>query len=282
MYSFVTIGFDADLPWLRLQARSLARYLSPDLVSEILVVDNGFGPGWRKEDLRKEYGKLAAQVRFVDSRPLPKSMDGWRRQQVLKLRAASWVKSPAYMTLDCKNVLVFPLRPEFLASGGRFRTRLINFHHISQEDGVREMFLKCLHGGENYFDVKVDATRFPPFITPLVMVTSEVKSMMQDMQADGDFASVFSGTHSTEFILYWCWLSRRGRLWELYDFSAPACAAIWTSTPASEIEPLMTRPSEKQPFFSVHRRAWAILDSRVRSSIKDFWRQRGLDGSFIQ
>ncbi|MGK7870643.1 hypothetical protein [Falsiroseomonas sp. E2-1-a20] len=89
---YLTVGYWGDVRLLHLQARSMAKYLDPDSVRSLVVVNNDPSPerlaAYFQSDILPEYRHLAGRVRFVPSEDLlPATPDtkGYWRQQALKL-----------------------------------------------------------------------------------------------------------------------------------------------------------------------------------------------------
>src|SRR5271166_4069852 len=97
-YTFVTVGFPGEFGLLSLQARSMRLYCPPDLIEEIIIIDNSLAAvldGWQEKVLH-QYGELAKLVRFVPGVqliPILTDTQGWWTQQVLKIRVAGIVRS---------------------------------------------------------------------------------------------------------------------------------------------------------------------------------------------
>lgn len=89
-YTFVTVVHEEDFELLRLQARSLERYLDPNICQEILVIDNSSSRAlWKGSvNLVREYGSRSSQFRILDKTEVasvPSWVGGWHSQQILKL-----------------------------------------------------------------------------------------------------------------------------------------------------------------------------------------------------
>ena len=133
-YSFVTVVHKPDYPMLRLQARSLARYLPQDFATQIYVIANQglIGRHDWKAPLLTDYGWLADRVRFLEASevatvPISPLLSGWHSQQILKLMIANVLNSDRYVVLDAKNHLVFPLSPGYFEGGDKIRLLGMNY-----------------------------------------------------------------------------------------------------------------------------------------------------------
>src|SRR5579885_2918268 len=176
-YAFVTVAHQADSCALRLQARSLQRYLPGDLGTEIVVVGNpqvGKPTHWRDE-LLSEYGDLWSRVHFIESKDIariPSTVTGWVSQQILKLMVSQIVRSDRYVVLDAKNHLVFPLTRDFLEVGHKVRSRLTSY--------ANHPLKGFLEAAARYFglDAKEKVRKFLPTITPFTFPTQLVRNLI--------------------------------------------------------------------------------------------------------
>jgi hypothetical protein len=281
-YTFVTVAHHDDYGLMRLQARSLARYMERALAAEILVVENpqpGRPVGWR-ETLTEEYGDLSPRVRFLDAREvadIPLGMSGWFSQQVLKLTVARLVSTDRYVVLDGKNHLVHPLsRSDVEAPSGKPRSFLMSF----RDHPMRPFFENTLA----YFglDPHGHLDGFTPTTTPFTLPSQRVRDLVEwiESREGRTFAEAFvwDGYKRSEFFLFAAYLLSKGeRLSDLYEFSAAPSPAIWPeSTGAESIAAIAKCEREQSPFFAVHRRAFPSLDAETRGAIAAFWYRRGL------
>ncbi len=283
--SLVTVAYRREIPFLRLQARSLARHFDPAALAEILVVGNDtdnarFAARFAAEVLA-EYGALADRVRFL---PLEKVIPGfwpgggWHRQQILKLRVASLVTTPAYVVLDAKNHLIRPVtRSNFLAPDGRARSWLISFraHFERRFRGVARLY---------GLDAEALADAFPPDITPAVLHRDAARALINGIEANEgrSFEDFFLGRLEdlTEFLLYNAFLAARpGGLDAAYDFGLCPVATLFPDKVENELrfDGLMWQAAQPATlFFGVHHATLSRLSPRQHGVIADFWQAQGL------
>jgi hypothetical protein len=282
-YTFVTVTHRGDHGLLRLQARSLARYLDPDLATELVVVDNPERAGEaRRRELLADYGPLAPKVRFLEARDVveaPLQMAGWWSQQVLKLLVADQVSTERYVVLDAKNHLVFPLARDFFESpSGQLRSRL--------EDYSRHPLLPWLRKTVGYFGLRLlPPLRFLPTTTPFALDTALVREVVDYLESRerAPFPEAFmrGGGSFTEFFLVVAYVmaSRRdvASYWEL---SADWSPALWAHASEEDVLRTVARIDEREtPFFALHRRLLPMLSPASRAAVADLWWRRGLYGS---
>ena len=278
--TFVTVVFDAELELLELQARSLRRHVSREMVGEIVVIDNSRrGLGQRRErSLREQYGHHAPSVRILRPREVADIpvTTGWYAQQVMKLMVADQIASDSYVVLDAKNHLVRSLEPDFFVSDdGRLRTSKQSFaSHRLRPDLERTL---------EYFELPVDANvgAFTPTITPFVLRTDLVRAMVRDVSARAGrpFPAEFLRARLLEFFAYASWIiARRAPLEDVYVFDQPGSPTVWPKGATADgvetaLEALATGSS---PWFSVHRRALGMLEPGALARLANLWMAAGL------
>ncbi len=271
-----------DFGLLRLQARSVRRYLDRDLLHQIIIVENP-SPGkpiaWR-DDLRRDYADLAHRVRFIHARELteiPHYVSGWFAQQVLKLLVSTMVGTERYVLLDGKNHLVAPLGRDFLetASGGMTLPAMNYTDH-----DMRPYFEATL----GYFglDYRQHIGRFLPTTTPFTLPTQTVRDCVRHVQAkEGKpFVEAFiqGGFKLSEFFLFGAYLIASGeRLTDRYDLSGRKCQTIWAATGTQDALRMIGQyDAEPLPVFAVHRKAIPRLDPAVQHALARLWTRRRL------
>lgn len=278
--SVVTVVFEAEVPLLLLQARSLRRYAAPDSIDRIIVVDHTRrGLGRRRcRALRRAYGPLADRLRLV--RPeeltvLPPGTTGWVGQQVLKLMAHRVVPSTHYLVLDAKNHWIEPTGTHtFLNDDGRARGASHSFRsHPLAGNVVRVL---------EYLGVPPDGwlDHFPVTHTPVVLETAVAAHLTEELGArhEHGFAFEFTSQGLTEFPLYAGWIiATEGTLEKHIDGTVVRSTTIWpTSTPAQVAAALAATEHQSSPFLAVHRRALARATPELASVLTEFWWRRGL------
>jgi hypothetical protein len=280
-HTLVTVVFESEVELLRLQARSVRAYVTPDVVSGLVVIDNT-ARGLRRSRwaaLLGEYGEHAGRVRRLrpgDIADRVPGVHGWTTQQVLKLQVATQVTTPRYLVLDAKDHFVNPLEPAFLeAPDGRPR--------VSAHPFTRHPLRASLERALGYvgLDPADHVNRFTLTVTPFVFDTGRVLEMIADIEASSGrpFAVEFTDKGLTDFFTYSAWLLAQGRsLDDYFDLSRPPCPKVWPgrATFAAVQEAVRSVDDEHQPVLSVHRRALARLDRRSIDVLSALWVDRGL------
>jgi len=278
--TFVTVTHPAEFDLLRLQARSMARFLDPRTVRGVLVVLNASSAAARRrlEVLLPAYGPLTDRVRVVAREEVARvrGSTGWRGQQVLKLLTCALVETDHYVLLDSKNHFVAePSRDHFVGPDGRARLRTASYVAHPLRCNV-ERVLRYVG-----LDPADHLAEFSSTVTPFVVNTALVRELVKDVErcSGRPFDREFLAADLTEFPLYTAWLLARGIGWEdAHRLDGARSPAVWprgrtlqgVRHEIAEVERL------DAPVFAVHRRALAGLPDPAVDELAGFWTERGL------
>jgi len=275
-YSFVIVGFEGDAGLLCLQARSMRLYCPPELIEEIIIVDNGLKE-WRG-NLSRHYGSLARFVRIVPAASiavLPPDAGGWYTQQALKINVAEIIRSERYVVLDAKNHMIRQLGREFLETPSG-QPRLSG--HAYTNHPMREYLERTL----KYLDIdpQEHIRWFTQTHPPFTILTSEACELIRQIEQKEDrpFASAFLDRELSEFFLYSGFLVSKGTLRRIYHLEQPGGPEIWPED-ASEngcAKAIERASRTESPFMTVHRKAIQKMDKGGQRLIAEFWYSRGL------
>ena len=211
--SVVTVVFEAEVPLLELQARSIARHVPDGVFDEILVIDNSRRglPEHARRRIRDELGDHADRLAFAsraDLGPTAADASGWRTQQSLKLMAARRLAADHYVVLDAKNHFIrSTTRTDFLdpvtglPHGGL---------HSFVEHPLRPQLELVAYGLG--LDPAATVERFTATVPPIVLDRRVVDDLVTDVgRGDADrFPGEFERSGYTEFFLYSAWQVARG------------------------------------------------------------------------
>lgn len=230
----VTVVFSAELPLLRIQARSIARFMKPqDLGRILIVVNDRFENDTLKaiEALKHEYGDFANRVSILRPDEIfrwhtgPRSLlnslkatytrnrakipgerqNGWRRhrgwqlQQAIKLASVRAATSDYMVILDAKNHFFAPIdRTDFISDTGKPLT-----YYEKIGDWQKRWFRDaCKIIG---LDPKVAREdEYMPSMTPFVVRRSFLKDVLDAAESSAAPIQVLFGTKRdevTEFAL---------------------------------------------------------------------------------
>lgn len=273
-YTFVTVAYLPDLPFLKLQARSLNRYLDHRMVDRVIVVDNTSGSGALPQDeLLPQFGSLPVTIiRGGDLSPLLPRTWGWMSQQIYKLLIARHISTERYVVLDAKNHLILPFRAEMIeAPDGRIRT---GHHDYSRHPLLRYLVQCCSYQNVN---VKRIMDYFLPTTPPFTFKTSIVRQLVADVEKreKARFADVFFTKKLTEFFLYGAYIvAKEGNVNRHYDMDIWLGEALWEHYSNAAMRRIIAETT--RPFFAVHRRTFRLMDDATRHALAKFWHERHL------
>jgi hypothetical protein len=279
--SVVTVVFEPEVPLLLLQGRSLARFLDPASVAEIVVLDNCAGGLSRRARRRvvASFGPLASRVTVLRTARLgvPGGSIGWRSQQAAKLLVARRIRTPHYVVLDAKNHLIAPVTAADLVDGSgvaRGGTHSYAAHPLRDD---LERTLRHLGADDGTVARLVDD--FPRTVTPFVIDTALARRMMDDVEREArePFGEAFERARLLEFFLYSGWAILRGPGLPV-DGRTVHAPILWPAraTEAGAADAIREAVETDAAWFAVHRRALARADAPTRRRIAAFWAERGL------
>jgi len=131
---FVVVACSRDFELLKLQARSVARFLDPDLVNQFIVIINDSDPHFATQvrNIVPEYGRLQDCVVILDYTAVVFTTDlasnseyyecrDWMSAQVARLLISRMITSDWYINLDCKNICIAPVNKNMFFRNNRAR-----------------------------------------------------------------------------------------------------------------------------------------------------------------
>ena len=278
LFTLVTVVSETDLPFLGLQAKSLDRYLEyKNFVNRIIVIWNEKSKEAANLNLltKDYYGKLAPMVEFIDRCDInyyPKFANGWATQQVLKLDISRYIKTPYYITLDSKNIIVDKFHKGLFQKG----SKLLTYNENYANHPLEHLVVNSL----KYHGLELDWVRnFFPTITPLPMVTSLCRNLLSSVESSEDkhFCDFFLNRkwedQFTEYSMYFAYHIKTN--YNSYTLGGIKYPVIWKH---NDTQYLLEQISafEKKPVavFSVHRAFIEKMDLRSKKAIVYFWLRR--------
>jgi len=216
MLSLITVVHRPEIPYIKLQAKSIQQYFDPDYIQSIHVVVNDDDSVCDLID-KSWYGDLADRVNIT-----PRSIygyrdrvNGWDSQQLLKLLTASKVRTDWSMVLDAKTFFVKQCTHELLFLGDKA---------VTDSQYPQEVFTPSRQCVERTFNLSLDKIIGPAGV-PFLFHTATVKSMIADIEkmvnttfADWFQTNVQYPIFLTEFFLYSGYVKHKhGNINELYS-----------------------------------------------------------------
>lgn len=312
----VTVVYGAEIVLLQLQARSIARFLDPAGIGEILVVVNDRDQAGCVERVRAilpDYGALADRVRILRPEDLfvlrparlgPRGIwdraraaftayrrfyplgvkggwrgnRGWAVQQALKLLAARCGSGANVLILDAKNHFVRPVSvASFVAPDGRSLARLAP-PNPKHLRWNRFSFRRMGLPEPGPDDISL------PTITPIVAPRAGLVAAVDAIEARIGPAETFFArkrTEESEFALINAFLaSRPGGLLASFAPGLIPAATLWPGKDDAEIEGLLASVERGEvDVLSVHKRRLGKLSPQHLARLRAIWDAAGLDAS---
>ncbi|WP_286829333.1 MULTISPECIES: DUF6492 family protein [Kordiimonas] len=281
----VTVVFGDELRLLKLQARSMARYLDPALVGTIFVIVNDPHQAWVSRFIHHhtlpEYGPLGPQVKIVKRDELWRGGRhgvGWQSQQVCKLLVARLSQADAYMILDAKNHFIRKVSGQAIRSADlRWRSHL----NLMAPKFRRQFSTAC-----QLFGVEADHDNpCMPTTTPFIADRQLVVDMLAAVEARSGkpFERFFMEAKGrfTEFSLYSAYhLSVRGDFDITYERRNCPTATLFRGArarPDRAGEVLGRLQADADVYcMGVHRAVLQEKDVDIIPEVLKVWQQFGL------
>ncbi|WP_375691050.1 DUF6492 family protein [Pseudooceanicola sp. LIPI14-2-Ac024] len=310
--TFVTITFRDELDLLRLQARSMAAFLPPSMVGEILVVVNDrdeAAVAAEVEAMRGDYGPLADRLRVVAGTALfrwdvgpggplhwlrraqawhPRlafrspgtawrGHGGWKIQQVCKMAVYREVTTDWTVLLDSKIHFLNPVSPaDFFSATGQPRL-ICNPREEAREDWLAPSFRQFGLTPADAGPRVVNGIMPLPIRTRLLgQVTEAVEERAGPLQVL--FAVHRQGETEAMLINAYC-VAEYGSLEAEFDTARPLPPVIMRTTTSELIDVALDRVAAGEATLALHRASVARLTAAQRGKLVALWRRAGLVGS---
>jgi len=274
MIDICTVVFREELPALRVQAESVARYAADLGTRNIYVVVNDsddvvneIDAGW--------WGSLADRVMVVPRTAFGADWveNGWVSQQALKLMCSAMSYNHYVMVLDAKTILVRDfLTAEILCSGRPRVGRMAVF----------PVFRPSADIAGALWGITV-REQLGPGGVPYFFHTQQVRAMIADVEqrTGKSFPAWFQAQgRLTEFVLYSAWLQHCN----LYNALYADTAVIPCNVNHSEIDRIDQRLDEMIKIsahtVSIHRGAWQAMTPDQRMRYQHYLIDRGLKSAW--
>jgi hypothetical protein len=260
-WPLVTVSCIRDLSLLDLQAQSLDRYLE-DNASIILIVNELDPEKWQTQfdkKIKDLYKRHRLQIYYVNDFDADLSVDfgneavnGWLRQQVLKILISKKIATDAYFVLDSQN---------FLVKKWSFKSKLKDKklpYQSSSLTWARESY-------ENYCGILGISAEIPDrtmsLSTPMFFNTDLIKKLIDLKKDSRNFTKWFFefSSSKSEFALYYAWLKFNGGLENYYYESHTWCHPMLRDS--SDFKNDVNYFLENLGNFELHR--WASINHRA-------------------
>lgn len=283
--SLVTVAYSDERRMLRLQARSIARFVDEGLAQSVFVIANdpSFGEfrDYFERSIRDDYGAMADRVQLVDGYGLLGAAwktDGWVRQQILKLVSARLADSDYLLILDAKNHFIRPLTHAHLfAPDGLMR--IVQYR-------LNDAFTQEFQNACDLFGAEPTAQDFEvalPQSTPYICRRRSLLDMLSlaERLSGLPFETFFVERGPfTEFYIYYAYLlSQPELLASLYVAHSNMNVTFWN--PGIETEETFRDKAQRLQSpnvcsLGIHRRYIKRMPARAREAFAEIWHDAGL------
>jgi len=300
-----------EVPLLRIQARSIARFMSPEMIGEIFIVIHDVEEDEcvsRVKSLLNEYGPLESKVRIIRpsrlirpqmgilpgreqirmkrhkkklSGPGWRGTNGWAMQQAFKLLSVGAGKSGYILILDAKNHFLNTIEmSDFVAEDGRPRSSIAQPHE-KQLTWISASFEALGQTGPDDLGV------VPETVTPFVVERSFLRDAVRFIEGrQGALECFFQRRRgkATEFMLLFAYATiERGGWDQCFAFGLPAINTVFTSTPDEKVCAMLVEAQHQPPkFFGIHRRRVGSLTAKQKALTQKIWVENGLFDSIAE
>jgi hypothetical protein len=273
MIDLVTVVFQDELPVLKLQAASVARYCQNIGIRNIYVVVNDDDNAIQHIDV-DWWGELANRVMI-----LPRSVfstefvdNGWVSQQVLKLLAASMSHNAWSMVLDAKTIFVRDVElAELIDPQGRAQVGLMPTFSVFE---YARLIVNEL------FDINM-TQQLGPGGVPFMLHNNTVRLMLGEISflTDQSFPVWFQAHgRLTEFMLYSGYVQYKfGSFDKLYSDQLHFRPVNVCHSEVGAWDRKFKEMHQTDTLtVSVHRRAWEQLSTQQRQQYKSLLVDSGI------
>ena len=286
LYDIATVAHRSEWDMLRLQARSMRRWLDPKGVGRIWVVLNEPGPAASAAellaDLGEAYGDRWTQVQVLgrdEVAPGLEAFPGYQSQQLLKLRLSRLVSSRFYVVLDAKNALIGPVGHDYFFAGVQPKAR---FEHYA--DSFQHYIAEAYYGmlgtppERRSFDL-------PAMMTPFTFPTSLVEAAIGLLETafgrsiEECFEQIFAPRQLlSEFLLYSTGLVHAGAdLHRIYSAVERMAVTLWKDNAlglAALQAVLGSASAQGIQIVGLHRERRAQMSAAEIAYLTEFFRAR--------
>jgi hypothetical protein len=283
--NLITVVYQKEIPYLEIQARSIAQYFHPFTISTITVVINDskdvhglIDPSW--------YGNLQGKLKVLhisELTDLPLTHN-WDSQQLCKLLAAKQTNTKWSMILDAKTWFIRPVNTaEFITNNQqKVYTNTVPF---SSYFSTEKAFV------QDWFNVDFNDRMLGPGGVPFFVHTKTLQNMIEYLEkyTGGRFDQFFNvhvaNPHRiTEFILYAGYVLYEHKSYDaIYNIQDKLQYQVYNVADwqANHFNEILAQCQENSTAltFSVHRRAYQLLSEEQKIRCLEFLYNRKLINS---
>jgi hypothetical protein len=272
MIDIITVVFEEELPILKVQAESINLYAQEIGIQTIFVIVNDDDNVVDQINL-DWWGSFRDRVRII-----PRSYfgctfveNGWVSQQALKILASALSTNQFSMILDAKTIIVKKAVIDLILPGGK---------PIGGTHPIPEVFYPSARIIGELFGVTLTRNGGSSGV-PFIFNNNIIRDMLVEIKSrtGQEFSDWFQEQGMvTEYLLYVGYnLYLHGLMDKFYSLTYPYTVANLCHNQTGIIEEKLIEMLEPDKLtISVHRRAWAVMNEKQRSTYKQILVSRGL------
>jgi hypothetical protein len=283
---FVTVCFHNDLPQMKLQARSLDKFLHNFPVGQILIIVNddfALSKDYLETQVLLHYGSLKNKVKIINGHDVVvPHHDKYFNQMLLKIMAVNYVNDEHYCILDAKNFLVKEWQyTDVYDTQKRLRARYSQLQS-QWEQGCRKSFEFF---NLNYSDYQKVLQHTPFFahtniVKKLANLPNFISSFKKDMLVEFPMIQAATIAEYGSFESAY-WIADDGK-----DFKLRYTSCIWPidcnminvdkGLFENKIEWQLLYPKGKVLSSGIHRNCFNLLSKTNEEKLILIWEQLGI------
>ena len=277
MIDIITVVFQPELYYLKVQARSIEQYIDSDKIGKIFVVVNDESSVCNLVDT-DWWGINRNKVVVIDRKQfgVNECVPGWESQQYYKLACANIAESNWSMVLDAKTWFI----------------QTLDFSKIFDPVGrvtfgiypTLDAFKTAEESVEKYFNIESKEVIGPAGV-PFFFNTSEMNSLYKYLIDNGTNMFDFFTTNVlypmllTEFMFYSAWIKfKYGTLEVLYSYDSPYMVTNIADFQMYEFDDLFYNNMQKRNNLtvSIHRKVYSALTDQQLNTWVNFLHSKNL------
>jgi hypothetical protein len=270
---FVTVCHTNDLPQMKLQARSLNKFLLDFPINQIFIIINDLNYShcydYIINNVLEDYGYFKQKVKIIDGNQLLKLTHGYLDQQKLKIKISQFITTPVYCILDAKDY--------FLTNCNIINVKNDKGKYLTTFNFTKDINVSVVNSFKHFeLDASNEIRLFNR--TPYFSMTNISKQIV-----DEDLFNKWGDVYLEEFSLMQAAMLRSGiKITDFYFSEHNWRSGIWEEFLESYLDPnnfitnlIMNGPRLKL-VSSIHRRVFSKLPDEIIEKQIEIWTSLGL------
>jgi hypothetical protein len=272
-FDIATVTFDLEYPMLELQAKSIEKYFSADLVKIILINNSDSNIDY----CRPWYGKFADQVEIHHISEVVKNYNSNRygNQMIAKIKLSKFCSSKNLILLDNKNWFINRITENKIVKNEKL---------AGGSGGIGQEWELQWKNSLELFNLNINDHPYTKYSarTPFFVKTHTLQELLSLF--DNIENMILSGEH-TEFSLVNAYIIKKYHSWHNYFFDYdPECSVetgLWPGY-RQDLSTVLDRlyghdygRQNRTLVTGIHRRVWNTLTNEEKKSLAEKWNNQG-------